>query len=275
MECFAVSTLHVTFRNPSLVLPGEFWMHLPEKELPPLPMFPPNPNYDRPAKTLILLHGYSGNCQDFLLNSLASQISMMYNVAVVMPSGGLSFYLDLPATGQKYCSFIGEDLINYLRDVFGLAMKPEDTFIGGASMGGFGALHTAFAYPDRFSGVMALSSALIIDELKDMQPDSGDVNGIANYEYYARTFGDLQTAKVRDCNPEVLYRKLKTEGKPLPKIYMACGTEDFLLDHNRDMRDFLHSEGANLRYEEGPGMHDWSVWNPRSMEGIEWLLNGN
>ena len=50
-----MSTLHVTFRTPSLMLPGEFWMHLPEKELPPIPGLPPNPNYDRPAKTLILL----------------------------------------------------------------------------------------------------------------------------------------------------------------------------------------------------------------------------
>ena len=267
-----MSNLHVTFRTPSLVLPGEFWMYLPEKNMPPLPFLPPNPNYDRPAKTLILLHGFSGNCQDFLCNSVASQISFLYNMAVVMPSGGLNFYLDLPATGQKYQTFIGEDLVNYLRDTFGLAMTREDTFIGGASMGGFGALHTAFAYPDRFSKVMALSSALIIDELKDMEPGYQDANVMANYEYYALTFGDLKTAKERDCNPEVLYRKLKAEGKPLPQIYMACGTEDFLLRHNRDMRDFLQSEGADLRYEEGPGMHDWSVWNPRSMEGIEWFL---
>ena len=267
-----MSNLHVTFRTQSLVLPGEFWMYLPEKELPPLPFLPPNPNYDRPPKTLILLHGFSGNCQDFLCNSVASQISFLYNVAVVMPSGGLNFYLDLPATGQKYQTFIGEELINYLRDTFGLAMTREDTFIGGASMGGFGALHTAFAYPDRFSKVMALSSALIIDELKDMDPGYVDANVMANYEYYVHTFGDLKTAKERDCNPEVLYRKLKAEGKPLPQIYMACGTEDFLLGHNRDMRDFLLSEGADLRYEEGPGMHDWSVWNPRSMEGIEWFL---
>ena len=267
-----MSTLHVTFRTPSLMLPGEFWMHLPEKELPPIPGFPPNPNYDRPAKTLILLHGYSGNCQDWLCNSPAAQLSFQYNLAVVMPSGGLNFYLDLPATGQKYQTFIGVDLINYLRDTFGLAMTPEDTFIGGLSMGGFGAMHTAFAYPERFSKVMALSSALIIDELAHMRP--GDANPMANYEYYAHTFGDLRTAKERDCNPQVLYRKLKAEGKPLPQIYMACGTEDFLLTANRAMRDFFVGEGANLRYEEGPGIHDWNFWSPHALRGVEWLLNG-
>ncbi|MBR0355743.1 MAG: acetylesterase [Oscillospiraceae bacterium] len=268
-----MSTLQVTFRSPSLVSPGEFWLHLPEKHMPDLPFLPHNPNYDRPARTLILLHGFSGNCQDFLLNSVASEISFMYNMAVVMPSGGLNFFLDLPATGQKYMSFIGEDLINYLRETFGLAATREDTYIGGASMGGFGAMHTAFAYPERFGGVVAISSALIIDELKDMKPGYMDKNVMANYDYYVHTFGDLQTAKERDVNPEVLYRKLKAEGKPLPRIYMACGTEDFLLQHNRDMRDFLRAENADMRYEEGPGVHTWSFWNPRTVEGLQWLLS--
>ena len=72
----------------------------------------------------------------------------------------------------------------------------------------------------------------------------------------------------------MLYRKLKADGKPLPQIYMACGTEDPLLAANRKMRDFLRGEGADLRYEEGPGIHDWSFWNPRATEGIEWFLNG-
>ena len=252
-------------------MPGEFWMHLPEKNPPVLPFLPPNPNYDRPARTLILLHGFSSDAQEWLFSSPAAQLSFQYNLAVVIPTGGMNFYLDLPATGQKYQSFIGLDLVNYLRDTFGLAMNREDTFIGGLSMGGFGAMHTAFAYPERFSKVMALSSALIIDELKDMDPAQG--NPVANYAYYVHTFGDLKTAKERDCNPQILYRKLKDAGGPLPQIYMACGTEDFLLGPNRAMRDFLRSEGADLRYEEGPGTHDWNFWYPRSLEGMEWLLN--
>lgn len=266
-----MSTIHVNFRTPSLVMPGEFWMHLPEKTMPALPFLPPNPNYDRPTRTLILLHGFSSDAQEWLFSSPAAQLSFQYNLAVVIPTGGMNFYLDLPATGQKYQSFIGEDLVNYLRDTFGLAMDREDTFIGGLSMGGFGALHTALTYPDRFSKVMALSSALIIDELKDMRP--GMANPVANYEYYAHTFGDLKTAHERDCSPAVLYQKRKAEGAPLPQIYMACGTEDFLLAPNRKLRDFLQSEGADLRYEEGPGMHDWAFWYPRSLEGVEWLLN--
>jgi S-formylglutathione hydrolase FrmB len=86
------------------------------------------------------------------------------------------------------------------------------------------------------------------------------------------TFGDLKTAEERDCNPELLYRNAVAEGKPLPRIYMACGTEDFLMAENRNMRDFLEAQKADYIYKEGPGVHDWSFWVPRSQEGVRWLL---
>lgn len=263
-----MSTIHVSFWAPSLARPADFCMVKPDKALPPF--LAGNPHYRRPTKTLILLHGFSGDCNDWLYNGGASALSMQYNLAVVMPTGGISFYLDQSATGHQYCTLIGRDLIDYLQDTFGLAQTREDTWIGGNSMGGFGALHTALAWPDRFSGVMALSSALIIHQLPRMEPGTG--NPMANYEYYAATFGDLKTAEERDCNPEVLLRKASEEGKELPRIYMACGTEDFLIAENRAMRDFLTEQKADFVYNEGPGIHDWSFWIPRSQEGIRWLL---
>lgn len=263
-----MSNIHVSFWTPALGRPAEFYLIKPDKFLPPF--LADNPHYKRPTKTLILLHGYSGDCCDWLYNGGASSLSMQYNLAVVMPTGGVSFYVDQEATGHKYCTLIGQDLVDYLRDTFGLAQAPEDTWIGGNSMGGFGALHTALAYPDRFGGVMALSSALIIHQLPKMAPGTG--NPMANFAYYAATFGDLKTAEERDCNPEVLYKKAAAEGKPLPRIYMACGTEDFLLAENRNMRDFLAEQKADFIYKEGPGVHDWSFWIPRSQEGIRWLL---
>ena len=149
-------------------------------------------------------------------------------------------------------------------------MKKEDTLIGGVSMGGFGALHTGLAYPERFSGVMALSSALIIHQLKEMKPDMPAT--MANYEYYVETFGDLLKAEDSDYNPEVLFKKNKEKGIANPKIYMACGAQDFLLEPNHQMRDFLKEEKADFTYEEEDGVHDWSFWTPHAYKGIEYLL---
>ena len=265
-----MSTHFVKFRSNALARNGEFYIHLVDKNIPPF-MVQGNPYYKRPAKTIILLHGYSGDCTDWLYNSAAADFSFKYNLNVVMPSGGLDFYLDKIATGHQYCKFIGEDLVNYLRDTFHIAMKKEDTFIGGLSMGGFGALHTGLTYPQNFGGIMALSSALIIYGLKDFKPNMKD-NVMANYEYYVNAFGDLNKAEKSDHNPEVLFKKNKKKGIKNPKIYQACGSEDFLLEPNHKFRDFLKKEKADFIYSEGPGIHDWNFWTPHAYEGIEYLL---
>ena len=51
---------------------------------------------------------------------------------------------------------------------FGLQISAENTGIMGLSMGGFGAIHTALAYPDRFGKIGAMSSALIVHEVAGM-----------------------------------------------------------------------------------------------------------
>ena len=50
-----MSTHSVRFRSPSLNCQTEFWVHLPEKNLPPF-IIGDNPHYKRPTKTIILLH---------------------------------------------------------------------------------------------------------------------------------------------------------------------------------------------------------------------------
>ncbi len=263
-----MSTHFVRFFSQALAGNGEFYMCLPEKGM--TLFLKDNPHYQRKTKTLILLHGYNGGSSDWLYGSQMQDYSMKYNLAVVTPAGRNSFYLNKISTGYQFQTLNGEELIRFLRDTYRLTMTKEDTFIGGFSMGGFGALHTGFAYPETFGGVMALSSALIIHQLKDMSPKMQ--SPMANYEYYVDTFGDLSKAEKSDHNPEVLFKRNKRKGIANPRIYMACGTEDFLITPNREMRDFLKKQKADLKYEEGPGMHNWDFWTPYTYKGIEYLL---
>ena len=133
-----------------------------------------NPHYQRPMKTLYLLHGFSGNENDWLYTGLAEEVAGAYNLAVIMITTGNNFYLDRKATGCQYGTYAGKEVVEYTRNIFCLSDKREDTLIGGLSMGGFGAIHTALAYPETFGGVVALSSALIIHDIagvKEIQID--------------------------------------------------------------------------------------------------------
>ena len=221
---------------------------------------------EKPMKTLFLLHGYTGKAGNWVPDDLP----VKYNFAIVMPSAENSFYLDGLSTGHAFQTMVGIELVDYVRKTFGLAQKPEDTFIAGLSMGGFGALHTGLAYPDRFGKIGALSSALIVHEVATMKPGQG--NPVANYEYYRECFGDPATAAERDCNPEVLARKLKAEGKAIPGIYMACGTEDFLIENNRAFHRFLEDEKIPHEYHEGKGIHDMVFWSEYIRKAVEWMF---
>ena len=265
-----MSNIGVEFFSNSLVRPVAFEMFIPNDLRNDIPG-QNNPYYDRSCKTVFVLHGYTGWGKGW--NNLY-ELAAKYNFALVFPSGENSFYLDSEATAGKYGTFVGSELVEYIRKTFGLCRAKEDTFISGLSMGGFGALHTGLAYPDTFGKIVALSSALIVHGISGMKP--GQDNGVANYYYYRNFFGDLEDLIESDNNPETLVKKIIQQGKEIPRIYMACGTEDFLLADNRRFHDFLVAQKVNVEYFESSGSHDMVFWNEYFAKGFEWMaLNDN
>lgn len=229
-----------------------------------------NPNFNRPMKTLVLLHGYCGMCSDWIWNSQIMDIANRYNICVLLPSGENSFYLDGKATGRKYATFVGEELLSFARKTFGLSDRREDTFVGGFSMGGFGAIHLALQFNRTFSRLFAFSSALLVHGIKDMKP--GSDNGVANYEYYELMFGELDKLEESDNNPEALVQKLVQRGEAIPKMYMACGTEDHLIHSNRRLSEFFKEQGVQVVFKESAGQHNYVFWNEYLEPAVKWLL---
>lgn len=229
-----------------------------------------NPHYKRQTKNVYLLHGYSGTDTDWFTNVPLGDLANRYNVNFFMPCGDNSFYLDQPATGFKYAQYVGCEFVEYTRKTFNLSTNRDDTYIGGLSMGGFGALHTGLMFNETFGRIIALSSALIQNGLSQMK--SGDDNGMANYEYYRQMFGDLDQIGTSVNNPEFLAKKLVEAGAVIPEIYMACGTEDFLFVPNNEFKKFLDSLNIPVTYFTGPGIHDFVFWRAQLSAGLEWAL---
>ena len=256
-----MARLHIEFFSNCLKRPVPFRMLLPND-----PVDVPPRNDRQPMRTLFLLHGYTGSANNWVPEYLASR----YNFAIVMPNGENGFWLDGLSTGHRYGAFLGEELPAYLQATFRLAMSPADTCIMGLSMGGFGALRAALAYPERFGKVAALSSALIIHDKAHIQP--GYVDDFANYEYYRECLGDPETLEQSRNNPEVLVDALLAEGRPLPQIFMACGTEDFLLENNRRFHRFLTDRGVAHQYFESPGSHNDEFWDEYAVKMVHLMF---
>jgi putative tributyrin esterase len=261
-----MASIQATFFAKTMRRQVSFHAFMPKEgiEIPGMP-----PAARPPLKTIYLLHGFSGICADWAYGSRVQELSMRHNIAVVMPSGENSFYLDDEDKGELFGEYVGRELVEFTRALFGLPDRREDTYIGGFSMGGFGAIRNGLKYHQTFGGIVALSSALIARQVSTMRP--GYENPIAKYEYYRRVFGEPERVLGGDRDPEALARKIESGGADFPRIYMACGTEDFLLKENRDFHGFLESRGIRHEYREGPGQHDFEFWDRHIGAAMEWM----
>lgn len=226
-------------------------------------------HYDREPLNLILLHGLTGTDTDWLYGGNAQTMAEQYNLNIFMPTTGNSFYLDRGYAGGNYAEFVAEELPDYIQETFRIDMRRDNTMIGGLSMGGYGALHLALSRPERFCGCIALSSAAVIKVVASGKRQPHDLlpPGLV-----LEIFGDPSKLTGSDRDIEAQFKRLKESGADIPRIYMAVGTEDALINANRELRDNLRELGADLIYEEGPGKHDWFFWNEYVERGLKALI---
>lgn len=224
---------------------------------------------ERPYKTLYLLHGVLGSHIDWGTGSRIQRYAEENDLAVVMPAGENAFYVDHPKSNNFYGEFIGEELVELTRKMFPLSHRREDTFIGGLSMGGYGALRNGLKYSDTFGYIVSLSGAFVLEGIEERTNDTPRF--IESRDYAEACFGDLATIHESDKDPKFLIRSLKQQGKEIPEIYMACGQDDSLLGANQDMAEYLKAHGAQVSFAVGPGSHEWDFWDTYIKKGIEWL----
>ena len=110
----------------------------------------------RPRKVAYLLHGLQGRYDDFLYYTVLPDLCRDYDCLFVLPDGQRSFYADM-AVGGRYFTWLTEELPRAVADLFRVSSAPEDTYILGASMGGYGALKAALTFPERYAACGAFS----------------------------------------------------------------------------------------------------------------------
>ncbi len=222
---------------------------------------------DRRFKTLYLLHGLLGNYTDWVSGTRIQRWAEERDLAVIMPSGDNSFYFNGRMPMDDYETFIGKELPDVMRRMFPLSDKREDTFIAGLSMGGYGAFRNGIVFSDIFGCVAEYSGALHLFEKKESD------KGVREFD--TQLFEDIDAASLTDLNPKVAIDKMLEEGRPVPKIYMSCGTGDPLYQANVDIRDYIRGKGIDVTWDEEDRGHDWDFWDSQILKTLEWLPLGD
>lgn len=222
----------------------------------------------KPYKTLYLLHGLYGSDDIFLANTSIQKFAEDHGVAVVIPCGENSFYVDNEKAHAYYGEYVGQELLDITRNIFPLSHKREDTFIAGFSMGGYGAVRNGLKYFENFSKIGMISPALITDDIAHF---SDDENVLRSRDYYESVFGNLSEIKNSDKNPKYLIDNCPD----IPDIYIACGRNDFLFEKSRDFNDYLKSKDINATFVEAEGEHTWEFCDRYIKEFIKTLAGGD
>ena len=190
-------------------------------------------NAEKPFKTLYFLPGFSASGKELSISLSFRLQSMMKGIAVVIPDGDNSFYVDRP---DRY-------------------VKREDTFIGGISMGGYGALLNGLRYRDTFGKIAAMSPGLDFYDLMER-----GVNGFTR-EYLDGLFGSREEFERTDLGLDPAYLAAKKAGEEIPKLFMCCGRQDELVyENNVRFVKFLQENQIPVAYREDDGGHDVMFW---------------
>jgi S-formylglutathione hydrolase FrmB len=209
-----------------------------------------------PYATYYLLHGISDDHTTWHRRTRVEWYVRDLPLIVVMPDGYRGFYTNI-AGGPQFARYINEELIDFIERTFPARRSRRGRCIGGLSMGGYGALRGALAYPNLYASANSHSGSLMHGSKKWSKGAALDRSDV---------FG--RDPRGTDHDLLKLAARCKRRGKSLPKLLIDCGTGDFLRDDNWTFHLKLAALGIKHEYREFPGEHNWDYWDTHVRDAI-------
>ena len=203
-----------------------------------------------PFATSYLLHGMSDDHTIWHRRTRIEWYVRGLPLMVVMPDGFRSFYTNHDQ-GLPYGDYIAHELPDFVERNFPAVTTREGRCVGGLSMGGYGALRTALAHPERYVSATSHSGAVLFGH-KPCPRDTFDEREMQ------AIFGPRPRGSAHDV--VALARRAKASGR-VPALRFDCGKGDFLIEDNRAFHRKLSRAGVPHEYEEFSGEHSWDFWD--------------
>jgi enterochelin esterase-like enzyme len=146
---------------------------------------------------------------------------------------------------SEYADFLAQEIVPWARANYHATDRPEQTIIGGSSLGGLQAAFVGLRHPEVFGNVLSQSGAF------DWKPE-----GEKEYEWLNRQFAASPRLPLRFSFEAGLlegtwwWRSLQRDPSPQRPLLMV----------NRNLRDTLLSKGYSVHYSEFNGNHGLLNW---------------
>ena len=208
------------------------------------------PEENRPVEHVVyLLHGWNGNYRQWNkianLQSLANHKNMLF----VCPDGlNDSWYFNSVNGNDKieYATFFVRDLIPFVDSVYTTHQK--NRFIGGLSMGGYGAFYIYLKHPELFEA--AISSSGAFDFSMPVMQNYGIDKRLGDYKKNKPLWDQLSMINLMK----------KADISKEHQFFIDCGTSDPFIKPNREVHNYLKKTPAKVHYLEMTGNHNANYW---------------
>ena len=181
----------------------------------------------------------------------------------------------------KYDDYIARDLVARVDSIYRTIPSRSARAIAGLSMGGYGAVSLALAYPDVFSAA-ASHSGVLSPLYAGPHPYAPPVRYATNeaelranadglWPAMRLAFGrDTMGWWARDPGRRAA-RYGSDERRPVPALMIDVGTQDRYADQSRDLHATLERLGVAHTYAERSGTHDWTYGRRHAVESLRWI----
>jgi putative tributyrin esterase len=232
------------------------------KELPYRVLVPADyATSSRRYPVLYLLHGLTGNEDDWWERSRAAEYASRYRLIIVTPGVGDSWYANSATDpAARYEDAVVRDLIPHIDAEYRTEARREGRAIAGLSMGGLGAMKFALRYPEMFAFAASFSGAFGVP----LTVRLGAQPSARRLEQLRQVFGDEKSQARRDNDLFALVRRGPPKGAGFPYLYVSTGKSDPLpqvSDSNPRFAEALRAGKLRHEYHERPGTHDWKFWD--------------
>lgn len=186
---------------------------------------------------------------------------------MIGPAGFQSFYLDSQDGSLPYEQFFFTEFMPAVERKYRIGNTRDQRALLGISMGGFGAMHYAFARPQMFRAVSTHMAAL-----RPNLPSSFAMQG--EQRLMEAVFGHPTDAQYyKKVSPFTLAQKQpKSSLKGLAIRFDVGSNDDYGFDEGAAaFHKLLESRGVPHEYHVYPGTHNWSYVVQHFGESLEFL----
>lgn len=242
--------------------------HILGRAVPYCILLPPAYDVEKTRRfpVLYFLHGLGGNAEMLIETGAMEEIDHWWSSGqlgqflIVTPDADDSFYINSFNGHDRYQDFFLHEFMPYIESHYRTLPGRRNRGIGGISMGGYGALHLAFSYPQLFGAVTA-SSAALIPNLPHIT--AAGAQALPMLQMLGRVFGSPLNVAFWDRNdPLHLARTANLSGL---KIEFDCGEQD---NYGFEKGAVALNKILNARhiphvFHLYPGQHNWQYFAAR------------